>query len=369
MMFRSQLLRSLFEDAPMRTGLSRREVCRGLGFLGAAILLGGCQRMALLEPAPKGVDVVSYPDPLTPEQFEALVGTVHETRAKIARTAEAPLDFLRRFVSFSPRILAAKRAGGVIGSVLIDPTPTTVELAVNLQMARERLEPAMLHDDLGRLAAKQYWRFKNRYFVAMVPNTVNIFGDAIHKNRYLLQMVVSGDLPSDKIVQTNQDLESLIGRQLTFARLMVNGLPYGMGGTPIRRNDIWVDDQEGQKIPQGTLSVTLACDLVRLEMAGSEVRATTPVASGERPQAWNHVSEAYHNFAVGQMIEAERAVALYAPRNAFETAVVTRALTEYRARLIEVKKRLNWDDAHAEGYESQKHSKVDLLTQQIFLDI
>jgi len=236
-------------------------------------------------------------------------------------------------------------------------------------MARERLEPAVLHDDLGRLAAKQYWRFRRRYFVAVVPNTVNIFGDSIHRNRYLLQMVVSGELPPDTIMQTNQDLESLIGRQLTFARLMVSGLPYGAEGAPIRRNDIWVDDQEGQKIPDGTASVTLVCSLIRLEMAGDEVRAITPTGAGERATGWQQVSEAYHNFAVGQMIEAERAVALYEPRNAFETAVASRALTAYRARLLEAKKRLNWDDARAEAYESQKHSKVDLLTQQIFLDI
>ena len=353
----------------MRSDLTRRDVFRALGRMGAAFLLGGCQRMALLEPTPKGIDVTSYPDPFTPEQFAAFVGTVQETRVKAARTAEAPLDFMRRFVSFSPRILAAKRPGGVIGSVLVDPTPTIVGLAVNLQMARERLEPAMLHDDLGRMAAKQYWRFRHRYFVATVPNTVNIFGDAIHRNRYLLQMIVSGDLPTDKIVQTNQDLESLLGRQITFARLMVHGLPYGKGGIPVRRSDIWVDDQEGQKIPDGTISVTLACNLIRLEMTGSEVRAITPVGSGERAQGWQHVSEAYHSFAVGQMIEAELAVALYAPRNAFETAVAAQALAEYRSRLLELKKRLNWDEGYAEAYESQKHSKVDLLTQQIFLDI
>ena len=353
----------------MRSGFTRREVFRGLGLVGVTILWGGCERMALRDPTPTGVDAASYPGPLTPEQSEALVGTVQETRTKISRVASASSDFMRRFVSFSPRILAAKRPGGVIGSVLVDPTPTTVELAVNLQMARERLEPAVLHDDLGRMAANQYWRSRNRYFVTTVPNTVNLFGDSIHKNRYLLQMVVGGDLPPDKIVHTNQDLESLLGRQITFARLMVNGLPYGKGGALIRRNNIWVDDREGQTIPEGTISVTLVSDLIRLEMAGSEVRAIVPVASGARPQAWNQVSEAYHNFAVGQMIEAERAVALYQPRNAFSEAVVAQALAEYRSRLLEVKKSLNWDEAHAEAYESQKHSKVDLLTQQVFLDI
>ncbi|MDO8547543.1 MAG: hypothetical protein Q7R68_09320 [Nitrospirales bacterium] len=353
----------------MRSDFTRREVCRGLGLVGAAILLGGCQGAALLDPAPKDGEVTSYPDPVTPEQFEVLVGTVQSTRAKAALAADAPLDFMRRFVSFSPRILAAKRPGGVIGSVLVNPVPTAVELAVNLQMARERMEPALLHDDLGRMAAKQYWRFRNRYFVATVPNTVNLFGDSIHKNRYLLQMVVSGDLPPEKVVQTNQDMESLLGRQISFARLMVNGLSYGRGGAPIRRNDIWLDDQEGQKIPDGTVSVTLVINLIRLEMTGSEVRAISPVASGERPQTWNQVSAVYHNFAVGQMIEAERAVALYMPRNVFEQGVVNQALREYRSRLIEVKKSLNWDEAHAEAYESQKHSKVDLLTQQVFLDI
>ena len=337
--------------------------------MGAAILLGGCQGTALREPAPKGGGAASYPEPLTPEQFEALVGTVQGTRAKIARDAEAPLDFMRRFVRLSPRILAAKRPGGVIGSVLIDPPPTTVELAVNLQMARERLEPALLHDDLGSMAAKQYWRFRNRYFVATVPNTVNLFGDSIHKNRYILQMIVSGGLPSDQVVHVNQDLESLLGRQITFARLMVNGLPYGNKGALIRRHDIWVDDQEGEKIPNGAISVTLAGSLIRLEMTGSEVRVITPVGAGERPQTWRQVSAVYHNFAVGQMIEAERAVALYLPRNAFEEAVADQVLSEYRSRLLEVKKSLDWDDTHAQAYESQKHSKVDLLTQQVFLDI
>ena len=114
---------------------------------------------------------------------------------------------------------------------------------------------------------------------------------------------------------------------------------------------------------------TVAPDLIRLEMAGSEVRAITPVAAGEHPHAWRQVSAVYHNFAVGQMIEAERAVALYTPRNVFEQDVVNQALRAYRFRLLEVKKSLNWDEAHVEAYESQKHSKVDLLTQQVFLDI
>jgi hypothetical protein len=353
--------------------LSRREACQRLGVMGMAILLGGVatppiESLLALDVPPKDGKAGSYPPPLTPEQFEALVGTVKETRAKAVGAQEATADFMRRFVSFSPRILAAKRPGGVIGSIFVDPTPKAIELAVNLQMTRARGEPAVL-DDLGKLAGKHYWRRRHRYFVFTVPNTVQLFGDSIHKNRFLLQMAVSSELPPDKIVQTNQDLESLLGRQLTFARLMVNGLPPGNGTEAIRRDDIWIDDQEGNTIPDKTVSVTLVSDLVRLEMAGSEVRAITPADAGARPEGWQHVSEEYRNFAVGQMIEAESLVAEYVPRNAFEQTIKTNILSEYRPSLREIKKRLNWGDSHTELYVSQKHGKVDLITQQMFLDV
>ena len=94
--------------------------------MGVAILLGGCQGLAPGEPVQAHIDSGPYPDPLTPEQFESLVGTVSGTRAKVSQIAGASQDFMRRFVSFSPRILAAKRPGGVIGSVLVDPAPTAV---------------------------------------------------------------------------------------------------------------------------------------------------------------------------------------------------------------------------------------------------
>ena len=343
---------------------SRREVCRGLGLMGLAILLSGAEKVP-----PKSGEGGPYPPPLTPEQFEVLVGTVKETRAKAVGVPEAAADFMRRFVNFSPRILAAKRPGGVIGSVLVDPPSKAIEMAVNLQMARERLEATMLHDDLGKVAASHYWRRRHRYFVMTVPNTVQLFGESIHKDRYLLQMATSGELPSDKIVHTNQDLESLLGRQLTFARLMVNGLPYGKGAGTIRRNDIWVDDQEDNKIPDKTVSVTLASDLVRLEMAGAEVRAITPTDAGGRAEGWQDVSEAYRNFALGQFIEAENIVAKYTPRNAFEETVSDATLAEYQPYLVEIKKRLNWGESRAALYETQKHGRVDLLTQQIFFDV
>jgi len=342
--------------------LSRREACQRLGVMGMAILLGG----GIF--SPRSGKAGSYPPPLTPEQFEELVGTVKETRAKAVDAQEAAADFMRRFVSFSPRVLTAKRPGGVIGSVFIDPTPKAIELAVNLQMTRARGEPAVL-DDLGKMAGKHYWSRRHRYFVLMVPNTVQLFGESIHKDRYLLQMTVSSELPPDKIVQTNQDLESLLGRQLMFARLMVHGLPSGIGAGVIKSNDIWLDDQEGKTIPDKAVSVTLVSDLVRLEMAGSEVRTITPADAGARPEGWQNVSEAYHNFAVGQLIEAESLVAKYGPRNAFEQTVKTNSLSEYRPYLIEIKKRLNWDESHAALYESQKHGRVDLMTQQIFFDV
>src|SRR6266508_3734033 len=342
--------------------LSRREACQRLGLMGMAILLGG----GIV--SPKSGKAGSYPPPLTPEQFEELVGTVKETRAKAVGAPEATADFIRCFVRCSPRLLAAKRPGGVIGSIFVDPTPKAIELAVNLQMSRARGEPAVL-EDLGKLAGRHYWRRRHRYFVLTVPNTVQLFGDSLHKNRFLLQMAVSSELPPDKIVQTNQDLESLIGRQLTFARLMVNGLPSGNGTEPIRRNDIWIDDQEGNTIPDKTVSVTLVSDLIRLEMAGSEVRAITPADAGVRPEGWQNVSEEYRNFAVGQMIEAESLVAKYEPRNAFEQTIKANILSKYRPHLREIKKRLNWGESQTELYESQKHGKVDLITQQIFLDV
>jgi hypothetical protein len=353
--------------------LSRREACQKLGLMGMAILLGGVatppiETLLALDVPPKDGKASSYPPPLTPEQFEELVGTVKETRAKAVDAQEAAADFMRRFVSFSPRILATKRPGGMIGSVFIDPTPKAIELAVNLQMTRARGEPAVL-DDLGKTAGKHYWRRRHRYFVLTVPNTVQLFGESIHKDRHLMQMAVSSELPPDKIVQTNQDLESLFGRQLMCARLMVNGLPSGNGAGVIRRNDIWLDDQEGTTIPDKTVSVTLVIALVRLEMAGSEVRAITPADAGARPEGWQNVSEAYRNFAVGQMIEAESLVAKYGPRNALEQTVKTNILSEYRPYLIEIKKRLNWGESHVALYESQKHDRVDLMTQQVFFDV
>lgn len=356
-------------DALFRAEFSRRQVCQGLGLMGAALLLGGCESLPAPDPPPKVGAAASYPPALTSAEFEKFVGTVKDTRTKSIREPEAPTDFLRRFISFSPRTLAETRPYGVIGSVFVEPALRVVEMAVNLQLAREKLEPTVLHDDLGRMAAKQYWRYRQRYFVMVVPNSVRIFGDGIHKNRFLLQMILHSELPSDKIVQVNQDLESLIGRNLTFARLMVNGLPYSKEATPIRSTDIWLDDLEGQAIPEKTISVTLAGDLIRLVMTGTEARSITPADPAAQPQGWQMVSDNYRTFAVGQFFEAERQLSKYAPRNAFEEKVMTGLLADYRPSLNEIKKWVKWGEAKDQIYEFQKHDRMDIFTQQVFLDI
>ena len=348
---------------------SRREVCRGLGLMGAAILLGGCEGLPPLAFVPPQKDASSYPPLLTPDQFEALVGTVKDARAKAISDPDATTDFISRFISFSPKILAAKRTGGVVGSVLIDAPFTAIQLAVNLQLARERTEPAVLHNDLGRIAASQYWRVRRRDFITIVPNTVFLFGDEIHKNRYLLQMIFRGNLPSDKIVQTNQDLESLISRKLAFARLLMTGLPYAEGSPRITSLDIWIDDPEKSRVPDGRISVSLLTALLRLEKAVSAVRDITPVDALQRPAGWQEVSEAYRTFAVGQMIETKLEVVNSKPHNAFEETVLTRIRSNYQPYVLEIKKRMDWNDTRAKAYDAQKGGMEDLLTQQIFLDI
>jgi hypothetical protein len=144
---------------------------------------------------------------------------------------------------------------------------------------------------------------------------VSIVGDGIHKNRSLLQLVVNGTLPSEKIVCTNQDLENLIGRQLTFASQMVNGIRCGSTLPPLHNTAIWTADQGLQAPPERTVSLALASALLRLEVAGESVRMITPAARRQRPTGWQDVSEAYRNFAVGQLIEAEQAVAQCSSRS------------------------------------------------------
>ena len=353
-------------ESSINSGLSRRQVCKGLGLMGATILLGGCESLPRLVFQERGG--ATNPDPalLLPDPFAEKAGTVEMARANAARGIEAPNAFIQRFLNHSPRVQAASRAGGPIGSVLYNPKPATIASAVKLQLSRGKGEPELLHNDLGTMAATQYAQYGARTFAAIFPNSVSIVGDAIHKDRSLIQLVLTGTLPSEKIVCTNQDLESLVGRQLTFASQMVHGVRCGTTRPSIQNATIWATDQESQRIPEHTISLALASILIRLEITGHEVRAITPADSHTRPTGWQDVSEAYRNFAVGQMIEARQALADHAPRNAFEKTVVTAVLGESTPYLDDVMKRLDWGHTCIKTYSDQKlDGRADLLMQPV----
>jgi len=349
------------------SGLSRRDVCKGLGMLGAALLLGGCEslpRFALPEFSEQPNVDAAVP---TPGQFAEKAGTVETARANAVRGIEAPNEFIQRFLLHSPRVHAASRPGGPIGSVLYNPKPATIASAVKLQMARGKGEPELLHNDLGTMAATQYAQSGSRTFAAVFPHSVSIVGDAIHKDRALIQLVLTGNLPSEKIVCTNPDLESLIGRQLTFASQMVHGVRCGTGMSALQSTAIWTADPDAQRVPEGAISLVLAGALIRLEMTGNEVRAITPADPRKRPTGWQDVSEPYRNFAVGQLIEAEQALANHAPRNAFEKTVVSAVLGEYTPYLDDIRKRLDWGHTCVKTYSDQKQDgRADLLMQPMF---
>lgn len=354
-------------EPAIRSGLSRREVCKGLGLMGAAILLGGCEGLPHLAFQERGGETNTDPALLMPDQFAEKAGTVELARANAARGIEAPNEFIQRFLLHSPRVRKASRPGGSIGSVLYNPKPATIASAVKLQMARGKGEPELLHNDLGTMAATQYAQYGSRSFAAVFPHSVSIVGDAIHKDRSLIQLVLTGNLPSERIVCTNPDLESLIGRQLTFASQMVHGVRCGTGMSPMQSTDIWTADPDAQRVPEGAISLVLAGALIRLEMTGYEVRAITPVDPRKRPTGWQDVSEPYRNFAVGQLIEAEQALANHAPRNAFEKTVVSTVLGEYTPYLDDIRKRLDWGHTCVKTYSDQKQDgRADLLMQPVF---
>ncbi len=333
-----------------------------------ALLLGGCESLPRPGFQSRAGETTDDLGLLTPEQFTAKAGTVETARANAARGIEAPNEFIQRFLLHSPRVRAASRPGGSIGSVLYNPKPATIASAVKLQLARGRGEPELLHNDLGTMAAAQYAQFGARTFVGVFPNSASIVGDAIHKDRSLLQLVLTGNLPSEKIVCTNQDLESLIGRQLTFASQMVHGVRCGTAMPSIQSTAIWTAEQESQRIPEGTISLALASALIRLEITGHEVRAITPANPRKPPTGWQDVSEAYRNFAVGQMIEAEQAVLQYAPRNAFEKTVASSVLGEYKPYLDDIMQRLDWGHTCVKVYDDQKQDgRADLLVQPVFV--
>jgi len=352
------------ENVSRHSALSRRDACKRLGLMGLVLLLGGCASFPRLGPLdPRNLTILK-PAPLPPEQFQARVGTVEEARDLAVRGVALPDEFMEDFLLLSPRIQAACQPGGLIGSVFYNPRPASIASAVKFQLALERLEPELLHNDLGKMAATQYKQFGPRSFAAIYPSTVSLIGESIHKDRSLLQLVINGTLPSERIVRTNQDLESLIGRQLTFADQIVHGIRCGNGNTRLRSADIRDDDR---RIPEGTITLSLAKVLIRLEVAGAEVRAITPSDPHEPPSGWQQVSDVYRNFAVGQLLEAEQAVAQYVPRNTLEKTIQTHALDEYQPYLTEVMQRLDWEHTSHEAYQGQKQDdRVDLLAQPVF---
>jgi len=354
-------------EPAISSGLSRREVCKGLGLMGTALLLGGCEGLSRFAFQDRGEESRLDPALVTPDQFAAKVGTVETTRANAARGIEAPNEFIQRFLLHSPRVHEASRPGGPIGSVLYNPKPATIASAVKLQLARGKGEPELLHNDLGTMAATQYAQYGSRSFAAVFPNAVSIVGDAIHKDRALIQLVLSGNLPSERIVCTNQDLESLIGRQLTFASQMVHGVRCGTGMSSIQSTAIWTTDPDSHRIPEDAISLVLAGALIRLEITGNEVRVITPANPRVRPTGWQDVSEPYRNFAVGQLIEACQVVANHPLRNAYEKTVVSTVLGEYTPYLDDIRKRLDWGHTCVKTYSDQKQDgRADLLAQPVF---
>jgi len=354
-------------ESSIGSGLSRRDVCKGLGLMGTALLFGGCESLPRFALQEFGEQPNVNAAALTPDQLAAKAGTVEAARANAVRGIEAPNEFIQRFLLHSPRVHTASRPGGPIGSVLYNPKPATIASAVKLQMARGKGEPELLHNDLGTMAATQYAQSGSRTFAAVFPHSVSIVGDAIHKDRSLIQLVLTGNLPSEKIVCTNQDLESLIGRQLTFASQLVHGVSCGTGMSAMQSTAIWTADPDAQRVPEGAISLVLAGALIRLEMTGNEVRAITPADPRKRPTGWQDVSEPYRNFAVGQLIEAEQALANHAPRNAFEKTVVATVLGEYTPYLDDIRKRLDWGHTCVKTYSDQKQDgRADLLMQPVF---
>ncbi len=348
----------------LHPGFSRRDFCKSLGLLGATILLGGCESLPRFPLSP-GDPAPGSTSAITPDQFKAKVGTVEAARSQAARGIETPGEFIQRFMANSPRVQVASRSGGPIGSVLYNPKPVTIASAVKLQLARGKGEPELLHNDLGEMAAIQYAQFGPRVFVGVFPNSVSIVGDSIHKNRSLLQLVINGNLPSEKIVCTNEDLENLIGRQLTFAAQMVDGIRCGSKLPSLNNTAIWTTD--GTQ-PEGTVSLPLAGALIRLEVAGEAVRTITPENPARRPAGWQDVSESYRNFAVGQLIEAEQSVRQHVPRNSFEKKIVAGVLGEYGPYLDEIKRRLDWGHTCVKTYSEQKQDgRADLLLQPMFV--
>ena len=81
-----------------RSGLSRRDFCKGLGVMGATVLLGGCESFPQLGLQAQLGAENGNASLLTPDQFAEKAGTVETARANAVRGIEASNEFLQRFL-------------------------------------------------------------------------------------------------------------------------------------------------------------------------------------------------------------------------------------------------------------------------------
>jgi hypothetical protein len=346
------------------SSVSRRKVCKGLGLMAVAMVLGGCAGLRKILP----LEPVESPS-IPADQFDARIGTLEEARVKSLSHPDFLEEYLVDFVLNSPRFQEAN-ASGLIESVFYNPRPAVIRTAVRLQLMRGKDQPEHVHNDLDRIAARQYQLIGQQVFANIYPSAAALIGDPFYENHALLQLIITGELPSKRIVLTNADLESLLGRKLTLAHLLVHGIQYGPEMPSITFANIMTVAEGKHGLPEGSVSTALLSRVIRLEVAEHEVRMITPADPAAAAQGWQAVSTGYRNFAVGQFMECEKAVADYAPRTALEKMLVTEALRVNRPFLVESLRRVRWNAASLEEYRIQKQeSRSDLLAHPIFLPL
>lgn len=346
------------------SSVSRRKVCKGLGLMAVAMILGGCEGLRKILPREPVQSL-----PISADQFDARVGTLEETRVKSLSQADFLEEYLVDFVLNSPRFQAAS-AAGLIGSVFYNPRPAIIRASVRLQFMRGKDQPEFVHNDLDRIAIRQYQLIAHQVFANIYPSVAALVGDGIYENHSLLQLIITGELPSKRIVLTNADLESLLGQKLTLAHLLVHGIQYGSEMPSITFANIMTVAEGQHDLPEGFVSTALLSRVIRLEVAEHEVRMITPADPAAAAQGWQAVSPGYRNFAVGQFMECEKAVVDYTSRTALEKVLVTEALRVNRLFLVESLRRVRWNAASLEEYHIQKQeSRIDLLAHPIFLPL
>ena len=332
--------------------------------MAAAMILGGCAGFRKILPREP---VQSSPIPA--DQFDARIGTLEEARIKSASQADFLEEYLVDFVLNSPRFQEAN-ASGLVESVFYNPRPAVIRASVRLQLMRGKHQPEFVHNDLDRIAVRQYQLIGHQVFANIYPSVAALIGDPFYENHSLLQLIITGELPSRRVVLTNADLESLLGRKLTLAHLLVHGIQYESEMPSITFANIMTVAEGKHGLSEGSVSTALLSRVIRLEVTEHEVRMITPDDPAAAAQGWQAVSTGYRNFAVGQFMECEKAVADYTPRTALEKVLVTEALRVNRPFLVESLRQVRWNAASLEEYRIQKQeSRIDLLAHPIFLPL